>query len=201
MRLFKKIENYNDPGWDTVLGIYSVENLRSSLCIPITLSIIILAICLYSGKPSTLYIGYVSNAILLVVPAILGFTLSGYALMMGLSNSEFIKGLARFKEEGKNYSMFQSLNATFAVVLLVAFITTIAGICGDIILKANISFPVSSKYLCQLYNWTCFLILLFFLFYTVNAIKDVVINVFNFGQYVQAYIDSESNSEDIGKME
>lgn len=64
--------------------------------------------------------------------------------------------------------------------------------CADLFLKANIPSPKFLMKYCEIYNWICFYVLLFFLFYTINAIKDVVINIFNFGQYVQACIDSEA---------
>lgn len=191
----KKID-YMQPGWSTVCYIYSVENLKKSIRIPLWLSIIVLIISLvYSDNSSICYIGYVSDIILMVVPSILGFTLSGYALMMGLSNSEFIKGLARYKENGKNYSMFQSLNATFAVVLFISFVTTIVGICANLILKINIIVAIPNI-ICQIYNWFCYFVLVFLLFYAINSIKDIVINIFNFGQYVQVYINSESGDDD-----
>lgn len=192
MRGSKDNKIISAPGWNAVWAIYSVDNFWRSILLPILLSAFVLAICIYSDKHSIVFIEYVSSATLMIGPAILGFTLSGYALMMGLSSSEFIQGLAHYKEEGKSYSMFQSLNATFAVVLFMAFITTIMGVCADLFLKANISSPKFLMKYSEFYNWICFYVLLFFLFYTINAIKDVVINIFNFGQYVQACIDSET---------
>lgn len=196
MRIFEENKVISYPGWKAVWAIYSVNNLLRSIIPPGVLSAFVFSICICSDKPPTLFIAYASNATLLIAPAILGFTLSGYALMMGLSSSEFIRGLATYKAEGKSYTMFQSLNSTFAVVLWMAFITTIMGVCVDLLLKADVSFPESIADYCNVFNWTFFCILLFFLFYTINAIKDVVINIFNFGQYVQAYVDAEIDNDD-----
>ena len=98
------------PGWGVVWKIYSRENLKKSIWLPLVLTVVSFAICFFSGKASLDLIEYVASTILSVGPNMLGFTLSGYALMMGLSNSEFVRGLINFKEEGKDYSLFQSLN-------------------------------------------------------------------------------------------
>ena len=38
-------------------------------------------------------------------------------------------------------------------------------------------------------------VLMFLMYYTINAIKDVVINIFNFGQYVQVYAEKTEDDE------
>lgn len=179
------------PGWKAVWLIYSLDNLWRSTWIPLVLTILSLAVCFYSDKSPILPLTYISDVIVSVCPSILGFTLSGYALMMGLSNSTFIKGLMRYREEGKDYSLFQSLNSTFAIVLGVAFITTIVGIIAGITIEADINLPNSLLIYSDIYNWLCLSLLFFLLFYTVNSIKDIVVNIFNFGQYVQACTDTE----------
>lgn len=160
-----------DPGWGVVWRIYSKENLKKSIWLPLILTVVSFAVCFFSKKNPLGLIEYVGSTILSVGPNMLGFTLSGYALMMGLSNSEFIQGLINFREEGKEYSLFQSLNTVFAVVLGMMFLTT------------------------DMYNWICLFILMFLMYYTINAIKDIVINIFNFGQYVQVYAEEPEDNE------
>ena len=90
-----------DPGWGVVWRIYSKENLKKSHLVTINFNGSIFC-CLFLFKKNPLgLIEYVGSTILSVGPNMLGFTLSGYALMMGLSNSEFIQGLINFREEGK----------------------------------------------------------------------------------------------------
>ena len=172
------------PGWGVVWKIYSRENLKKSIWLPLVLTVV-------SGKASLDLIEYVASTILSVGPNMLGFTLSGYALMMGLSNSEFVRGLINFKEEGKDYSLFQSLNTIFAVVLGMMFLTTIVGAFACIVVKAEISLPEAWSSFINAYNWVCLFVLMFLMYYTINAIKDVVINIFNFGQYVQVYAEKQ----------
>ena len=166
------------PGWGVVWKIYSRENLKKSIWLPLVLTVVSFA-----------------STILSVGPNMLGFTLSGYALMMGLSNSEFVRGLINFKEEGKDYSLFQSLNTIFAVVLGMMFLTTIVGAFACIVVKAEISLPEAWSSFINAYNWVCLFVLMFLMYYTINAIKDVVINIFNFGQYVQVYAEKTEDDE------
>lgn len=180
-----------NPGWSSVWAIYSRNNLLRSIWLPGILGLISLTTCLFSDKLSIELIEYISNIITSVGPSILGFTLSGYALMMGLSNSEFIQGLIRYKEQGKKYSLFQSLNSTFAIVLGSMFVTTIIGVLAGLISKAQIEPLPFFEPISEAYNWFCLFIMVFLLFYTINSIKDIVINIFNFGQYVQIYVDND----------
>lgn len=184
-----------DPGWGVVWRIYSKENLKKSIWLPLILTVVSFAVCLFSKKNPLGLIEYVGSTILSVGPNMLGFTLSGYALMMGLSNSEFIQGLINFREEGKEYSLFQSLNTVFAVVLGMMFLTTLVGAFTCIIIKAEISLPKDLDDLTDMYNWICLFILMFLMYYTINAIKDIVINIFNFGQYVQVYAEEPEDNE------
>lgn len=184
-----------DPGWPTVWRIYSRENLCKSIVLPLFLTSVATIVCLFSEKSSIKLLGYISGIILSIVPSMLGFTLSGYALMMGLSNSEFIQSLIDFKEEGKEHSLFQSLNSVFAIVLGGMFITTLVGAFVGIIVNAEIVMPACLDRLTVYYNWSWVFILYFLMFYIINAIKDIVINIFNFGQFVQVYVKLKKNND------
>lgn len=182
----------NSPGWDIVWRIYSKENLAKSLVIPLLLSLIVFfIICCYSEKATILLLRSICDIILIVGPCVLGFTLSGYALMMGLSNSEFIQGMILFKEENKEHSLFQSLNATFSVVLGIMFLTTLAGSLGKILIEAEITaLPLLTEFTDWINSFFLF-VLIFLLFYMINSIKDIVSNIFSFGQYVQVYVSKK----------
>lgn len=180
------------PGWNAVWRIYSKNNFLASIWLPSLLTVLVVWMCLCSDKNPIEYISFVSSQIVSIGPNLLGFTLSGYALMMGLSNSDFIKGLIRYKKSNKNYSMFQALNSTFAMVLGSMFVTTLIGVLSEIAIKTEVSLPIRFVEYTNGYNWICLSIILFLLFYTINSIKDIVINVFNFGQYVQVCEDNEN---------
>ncbi len=188
------MELYHKPGWKSVWRIYSRANLKKSITIPLTVSTCLIVICAFSEKDYFSMLKYVSETVISIGPNILGFTLSGYALMMGMSSSEFIKGLIKHKPAGKAYSLYQLLNSTFAVVLFLMFITILQGIIVGFIVELNLNFPFKSDILLCIYNGFWLWLLLFFITYMITSIKDIVMNIFNFGQYVQVYVDKRNNN-------
>lgn len=56
------------PGWGVVWKIYSRENLKKSIWLPLVLTVVSFAICFFSGKASLDLIEYVASTILSVGP-------------------------------------------------------------------------------------------------------------------------------------
>lgn len=51
------------PGWGVVWKIYSRENLKKSIWLPLVLTVVSFAICFFSGKASLDLIEYVASTI------------------------------------------------------------------------------------------------------------------------------------------
>ena len=185
------------PGWGVVWKIYSRENLKKSIWLPLVLTVVSFAICFFSGKASLDLIEYVYREILSDSPdiAIANTTMRKHTepMKQELMNLVALKKMLDecIVKEGKDYSLFQSLNTIFAVVLGMMFLTTIVGAFACIVVKAEISLPEAWSSFINAYNWVCLFVLMFLMYYTINAIKDVVINIFNFGQYVQVYAEKQ----------
>jgi len=170
------------PGWNAVKLIYPKENYRS-LIIPVILSAVF-TIC--SDQNNTLeLIKWTCGQITSILPSILGFTLTGYALIIGLSSSDLIRSLA-VKKEDNEPSMYQVLNATFAHVLVVLSMSITAGVLIGYLAKLNCTILFLVRDYVDCINATILFILLTLVFYSLLSVKDIVINVFNFGQYAQA---------------
>ena len=186
--------NIKHPGWKVAWTIYSKENLRKSLVLPLVLSITTITICLFSGQDPIYLLSYLADMIIRVVPVVLGFILSGYALIMGLNDSKYINGLKSFRPNG--HSLFQSLNSTFAIVLYVLFFTLIIGVVVGAVIEAKIFISLPNENFVVIYNWAWVFLISFFLYYAINSIKDIVINIFNFGQYSQSKYDNDIANND-----
>lgn len=182
-------------GWRKVWFIYksNKKNLYKSILIPFVLTAICIIICTISSKEYAYFIALVSESIISVCPPILGFVLSGYALMMGLSDSKVVRSLMKFKPNDK-FSLFETLSSTFAIILLVTSITTLAGVLAHVIIEASLGMPVIMYSLTPYWNACLLFVLLFLLFYTVNSIKDIVINIFYFGRYTEAFCSKNEDS-------
>lgn len=174
------MEKKYKPGWKSVWAIYPKRNLRTNVWRPIVFAAI--AACCYccSSKSACELIGLVSGWITSGFPSIIGFVLSGYVLIVGFSGSDFLLSLANPRKD--NYTLFQVLNSTFAVVIAIIIVTYAIGAIYSLVVSCDIVWPLKIQWLCIVYNFMAFLLIDFFFFYAVFSLVDIVVNIFNMGQ-------------------
>ena len=78
-------------GYHNILKIYTYKRIRKALCWPFIFSIVIFPFLLFSEKESLFWVIKISDIILLLFPPLLGFSLGGYALIVGFTTPEFLK--------------------------------------------------------------------------------------------------------------
>lgn len=168
-------------GWKAVRRLYSLYYFRKNIWRPIVLELICVPFIFLSDVSLFDQIkslcGFVNGG----YPSIVGFVLSGYALLIGFSNTDIIKAMSK-KTSVDRPAMFQLINTTFAVILFILIITLITSLILNVVCIAEV--PIL---LCpQLHPYVNGFVLLSFLFmvlYSMCSLLDVVINIFNFGQY------------------
>ena len=168
---------------------YTRHNFLRSVQLPSILAIAITVTCLTTSIPLGAVARTLMSLSLTIAPTVMGFTLAGYALIISQSNSQYMQAVMN---DDDTVSMFQKLNATFAVVLGMSFLTTLAAAIIKIVMEYS-SLYVQLKdcpLICGKALVTC--VLAFLLLYTVMAVMDITINIFNYGQFVQAYHDNRS---------
>ena len=199
------MEKKYKPGWKSVWAIYPKRNLRKNVWRPIVFAAF--AACCYccSSKSACELIGLVSGWITSGFPSIIGFVLSGYVLIVGFSGSDFLLSLAKPRKD--NYTLFQILNSTFAVVIAILIVTYAIGAIYSFVVSCDIEWPLKIQWLCIVYNFMAFLLIDFFFFYAVFSLVDIVVNIFNMGQManviaerkieaIQSKKESENNREE-----
>ena len=179
-------KNSTSPGWGAVFQCYSLQNLRRSVVFPLIMALIVTVCTMASSISPTVLINAVTTISLTIAPTVLGFTLAGYALMMGMSGSKVMQPIM----DGEKPTLFQKLNSTFAIVLGASFITTLCGV----FVKIGMSFisylsAFNDNLKICIKAFTLFM-LVFLLIYTILSIKHITINIFNFGQFAQTYHDA-----------
>lgn len=116
--------------------------------------------------------------ILSILPNILGFTLTGYALLIGFGSSEFMDEITEQNDEG--FSFYQHFSSIFAWSIIIQastlFLAFIFSVLSDFNLKCQYS---------EIINDTVFFIMMFFSIYSLLLISRLVLNVFSFGQIIQ----------------
>lgn len=168
-------------GWKAVRRLYPLYYFRKNIWRPIVLELICVPFIFLSDVSLFNQIkslcGFVNGG----YPSIVGFVLSGYALLIGFSNSDIIKAMSK-KTSVNRPAMFQLINTTFAVILFILIITLITSLILNIFCNAEVPMLLYP----QLYPYVNGFVLFSFLFlvlYSMCSLLDVVINIFNFGQY------------------
>lgn len=167
-------------GWKIVWEIYPFCNLCKGGIKPIILTVLTFIPALFSIKEPFEHIETVSGLITSAFPSIIGFVLTGYALIIGFSSSEIISYLAKDRN-GKKYSLFQIVNSTFAIVMGAIIGTFLFGSFCQFIQKTQVPFIFTKGI--DSFNYLILFLLLFSFYYSVCSLLDVVINIFNLGQF------------------
>ena len=175
-------------GWETVFKLYTRKKFWEPSKRPLTCTLVVLPVFIFSTQTSLFFISEITNLIITIIPNVLGFLLGGYALLMGFSGSNIVETMSKSKDNKP--TLYQKQNTVFAVALFALFIGLVAGLIVELILKAQIIVPLPyADYLpIEQFNYGILSLLCYILFYAVFAIKDMVINVFNFGQLIHLKI-------------
>jgi len=126
----------------------------------------------------------IKNNIINFLPNILGFTVAGYALVVGFIQTDLLERITE-REENSPYSLYQKMSSIFAInILLQGFSLLIAYLFHyinylDLNNKLNFSF---SPYYIAFTNWIGLTIITFCLTFSLLMVLQIVINIFNFSQ-------------------
>lgn len=175
----------NDTGWGGVFSIYPIRKFFKGAIIPAVF--LLISVILFSkskdADPVAL-LRTVSGYVISGYPSIIGFVLTGYALIIGFSGSELVRKMAKIKINDK-YSYFQIVSSIFAVVLFIVVATYISACVISYVIELKIEWPLELLS-CRGYNIGCFFVFLFIFYYSLFSLIDIIVNIFNIGQYANA---------------
>jgi len=187
-------------GINAILDIYSLKLFAKGAILPLFLTfIIVILFCTYGNiEKDTLNI--IVNLILSVIPSLLGFVLSGYALLIGFGNIKVIATKPKTKEgdSTKESTLYQKVSAVFAIGLLIQIFLLVFTYVIKLILKIDLPCLVDTFGLCDITNHVVFTILVFSLLYVTVMIKDLVVNIFNFSQVQHLSINKLKENDEGG---
>lgn len=178
-------------GIQAILRIYNRKLLLKGAIMPFILTFIIVALFSIFGKVDISILGVVVDLILTIIPSLLGFVLSGYALLIGFGNIEVIaKKSKKDNDSSENKpTLYQKVSAVFAIGLIMQVLLLVFTFGLKILLKVELPCLCGNISICNITNYIIFTLLIFGLFYVVVMIKDLVINIFNFSQVQHFYIN------------
>lgn len=170
-------------GFEILYFDFCRDQFKRSLKYTSIFTLLSFIIILVSKHGFFYFIKVVTDIGLNVTPDILGFTIAGYAMIVGLSNTNAMN-ILKGSVLDSGISMFQQLNTTFIAMLLSALLNLILCVIAKIVTAAEIKVPLCS-WLIESFNGLSYLILVISTFYVVFSIKDLLSNLFSLGQFLQ----------------
>lgn len=182
-------------GWSGVFDTYPIRKLCKGTIFPSVFLIASIAIyCLGENHDTIALMKDVAGIITSGFPSIIGFVLTGYALIIGFSGTELVGKMACIEADEKGHSYFEVVSSIFAVVLGVVVSTYIIACIVSYIIELHILWPFDTN-CADCFNTVCFFIFLFVFYYSIFALLDIIVNVFNIGQYSNAVAQNKLKNE------
>lgn len=184
-------------GWNGVFSVYPLRKLWKGAIIPFLFLVISIAVYFMGEKHTPIdLMKKVADIITSGFPSIIGFVLTGYALIIGFSGTELVGKMACVEVDEEGHSYFEVVSSIFAVVLGVVVSTYIIACIVSYILELHIQWPFNNN-CADCFNTVCFFIFLFIFYYSIFALLDIIVNVFNIGQYANAVAQNKLKDEDV----
>lgn len=184
-------------GWNGVFSVYPLRKLWKGAIIPFLFLVISIAVYFMGEKHTPIdLMKKVADIITSGFPSIIGFVLTGYALIIGFSDTELVGKMACVEVDEKGHSYFEVVSSIFAVVLGVVVSTYIIACIVSYIFELHIQWPFNNN-CADCFNTVCFFIFLFIFYYSIFALLDIIVNVFNIGQYANAVAQNKLKDEDV----
>lgn len=183
-------------GWNGVFSVYPLRKLLKGAIIPFLFLVISIAVYFMGEKHTPIdLMKKVADIITSGFPSIIGFVLTGYALIIGFSDTELVGKMAHIEVDKEGHSYFEVVSSIFAVVLGVVVLTYITACLVSYVLELQISWPLDDN-CADCFNTLCFFIFLFLFYYSIFALLDIIVNIFNIGQYANAVAQNKIKDEE-----
>lgn len=183
-------------GWNGVFSVYPLRKLLKGAIIPFLFLVISIAVYFMGEKHTSIdLMNKVADIITSGFPSIIGFVLTGYALIIGFSDTELVGKMAHIEVDKEGHSYFEVVSSIFAVVLGVVVLTYITACLVSYVLELQISWPFDDN-CADCFNTLCFFIFLFLFYYSIFALLDIIVNIFNIGQYANAVAQNKIKDEE-----
>lgn len=183
-------------GWNGVFSVYPLRKLWKGAIIPFLFLVISIAVYFMGKKHTPIdLMNKVADIITSGFPSIIGFVLTGYALIIGFSDTELVGKMARIEVDKEGHSYFEVVSSIFAVVLGVVVLTYITACLVSYVLELQISWPFDDN-CADCFNTLFFFIFLFLFYYSIFALLDIIVNIFNIGQYANAVAQNKIKDEE-----
>jgi len=160
-------------------------------------ALFLLIIALVFPEKQIFYLDMMTDFIVSVIPAILGLSLAGFAIVVSQLNEKALSRLTNISDvmDKKEYSLYQKTNAVFSITVLAQLLPLLAALLIKVIKPISMENPVSG--LCATLGnvFALFIESLLFL-YGLLSIVDLVQNIFTTSQLVNYLLERDKYKGD-----
>jgi len=186
------IKELHEVGFSGIIKILKIKGTFKKFPFYGSLILSVLIVALISSFHAEILYSYLQiTAEILVAffPSLLGFSLGGYALVVGFSNVDLIKKGSSIEK----HSLYQILNAIFSLSIIFQVFTTILCLSVNWFIKVNFSVLVNNNI--ETFNNSINAVVLFFLLfgsiYSLCLTPYVVTNLFTLSQLNNLHLTVE----------
>jgi len=184
-------------GIRAILALYNWRLLLKGAKYPFIITILIAIIICFFGNITKDVINSVVDTVFSIIPSLLGFVLSGYALLIGFGNIEIIAKAKTKKGSSQNKpTLYQKVSTVFAIGLIMQILLLVFTFGLKILLNIDLPCIFNNFQICNIVNYLIFILLVFGLTYVTMMIKDLVINIFNFSQIQHFFINKQKGQDE-----
>jgi hypothetical protein len=134
------------------------------------------------------YIDMINEIIISVIPALLGLSLAGFAIVVSQVSEDSLLRMGDLNiEKSNDYSLYQKLNAVFSITVLAQIVPLVIAVLVRLIKPLSFEIPVNVLMATAGNIITLFVELLFFL-YALFSIVDLIKNIFTTSQMVNLIV-------------
>lgn len=174
-------------GFKGIFNRYTIRKFYKTkyfvFCLSLTCLLTIVPVLTSKGAESIYkLIEDVTTVVLSSFPSLLGFSLAGYALIIGTINIGVMRRMSEPQDSMNRLSFFQFVSSVFALSVLIQCATLLVAFIVHVVMKQEWSmfFSISSNWV----NIPVYAILLFLVIESLVLLGNMIINIFTYGQTV-----------------
>lgn len=175
------LKNNHNSSLKGILHGYPLKDIFRSVpfWLSLVLTFLILLLTYISKKDSLEILKYWIGQNLSIFPNFLGFSLGGYALIVGFGNTALIQSITKMTTSTKA-SVFQKLNSIFAFSLLAQLAAFLVSLGVNYFIQLDFKAVNETSYI--VVNLSTLFVAAFLSIWCVLIIPYIVLGIFNFGQ-------------------
>ena len=193
------LKETHTPGIKGLWKIYKKKKAKRVILFPLLFSLVFISIFISFQIDAFPIIEKVIDVVFTVNPALLGFVLGGYAIIIGFGSEKLLRKTAKISEE-EPISYYQTFSSNFAICIYAITINLIITTIFYFITLIDLPFYVF-KWIIDSINYFALFLLVFSTMVAVVLIPFMVINIFNFSQthHLTLVLSNENEEPDEDK--